>query len=153
MMKRNGQFDLLAMLEWTAVCAFVFALFAGSGGKVSWTVDFTTLPPNDVALRQWLDQNRHARIELTRSDLSVTLVHRTGWSSVFTNDIGFSSIPHPPWKQLGYGVQTGIRGSNSWQMFSGSMYLWLAGFAILIGLGIFRRRWVRNPVTRSGDRE
>ena len=141
-MARNKlSFDLFAMLEWTAVIAFLCALLAGSGGKATWTSDFKSLPPDDSTLLSWLEEQGRNDVIVTREGHSVTLQAQSGAVAGIFN--AFDSLPKPPWQELGYMSLQGVRGLTQWTMFNGSPYLWLTGFGVLIALGLIRRRYIK----------
>jgi hypothetical protein len=131
------RFDVFTIVEWTAAIAFICALLAGSGGKAAWTTDFKRLPPDDSALLSWLEEADRKDVTVSREDNSVTLEVETGVISGVFNSL--KGLPKPPWQELGYPLPQGTRGSTSWTLFSGSAYLWIIGFGLLILLGQVRR--------------
>ena len=137
-MPKKPRFDLFSLLECTAAIAFLAALLGGSGGVTSWSYQFTKLPPDDSALETWLDEHGHDNVKLSRDETSVKIVEK---SSLFTR-VSFDQSPTPPWQEMGYSPPTSTNISISWTMFSGSPYLWLIGFGILILLGVIRRRFI-----------
>lgn len=139
------KFNLLTLLEWVAGAAFVAALFANSGGYETAEHKFSNLPADDSALRAWLDDETAEGITIERTGNKVRLRKAVGvWKAIMVER---GSIPAPPWTELGYPVPTGNTWSMNWTLFGGSLYLWLAGFAILLILGQVRRR-----LTGKGDR-
>jgi hypothetical protein len=141
MAKKNPRFDLFAILEWTAAIAFLCALCAGAGGSSTWTWRFTSLPADDLKLRSWLDSQDRKDVIISRAGNTVTLSSQTG---IFAGIRKVFGIPNPPWQQLGYLSLQKMSGSAKWSIFRASPYLWLAGFGVLIALGLFRRRYIHR---------
>jgi hypothetical protein len=131
------QFDLLLLLEWMAAIAFLAALLAGSAFEAWWTTEFfATLPADDSALETWLDEQGHDSIRVWRDGSSITLQKRNRFVPIDS----LSELPKPPWQALGYPALKGMRGGAHWRLFSGSPYLWIVGFGLLIGLRFYRSR-------------
>ena len=65
------------------------------------------------------------------------------------NDAGIRGLPKPPWTELGYPSPTGARGRFNWTLFSGSTYLWLSGFGVLLILGQVRKAVIRARHRKS----
>ncbi len=144
------QFDLPLFLQWIAAIAFVVALLTGSGGSGAWTYDFAALPVDDTSLIQWLDSRGHRYVRVSRLGNSISLWMPTGvWRST---DDAIQRLPSPPWQQLGYPAPGVMRRSSTVAIISGSPYLWLMGFAILIGLGFWRSRLTARRMTNKENR-
>jgi hypothetical protein len=130
------------MLEWTAVVAFLVALLARSNGQATWSFDFAQLPADDSALVRWLERRGHRDVRVLRDGLTIKFEsQQSAW--VFTDPSFASQLPRPPWTELGYIVPHAMRGTSNWTFLSGSPYLWIVGFGILLLLGHFRRRRAR----------
>jgi hypothetical protein len=139
MFKKRARVAGVAGLEWTAAIAFFCALLAGANGSSSWTWTFANLPANDSLLRSWLESQNRSDVVVSRDGNSVTLLSATGVLAGIRNN-----VPQVPWPQLGYVSMQKMSGSTKWSLFSGSPYLWLAGFGVLMALGIFRRRYINR---------
>jgi hypothetical protein len=147
---RRRQFDLWALLEWTAAVAFIAALLAGSSGAASWTFDFAQLPADDLTLQRWLDEQGHRDVQVLRDGLSVKLrSEQSVW--LFANPTFVNQLPQPPWPELGYLAPHAMRGATSWTLFSGSTYLWIVGFGVLLLLGHIRRRSLSAAAVRQAE--
>ena len=146
------RFDLFSLLEWTAGIAFVCALLAASGGRGVFTYTFARMPPDDAALVAWLEDWNVKGVTVTRSgeELAVSW-SMSVWSSLRHDQF---SMPHPPWKQLGYSGPGSVRYSSQWSMFGGSTWLWLSGLGILIALHMVRKRFIegRRPRDLAAER-
>jgi hypothetical protein len=151
MFKQKPHYDLFAIVEWTAAIAFICSLLAGSGGKATWTSDFSSLPPDDSTLLSWLEERDRQDVDVSRENNSVTLEASTGVVAGILSS--FNALPKPPWQELGYPPPQGMRGSTSWKLFTGSTYLWITGFGILLLLGQIRRRYIkpRQLQRRGGE--
>lgn len=139
------RFDLFALLEWTAAIGFLFALTAGAGGTVSWTTDFASLPIDDSALQAWLSEQNRRDVRVIREENSIALERNR--TSMF-DQVDFNTMPKPPWTELGYPAPQGMHGSFEWHAFSGSPFVWISGFTVIILLHWIRRRYVEP----AGDR-
>ena len=146
------RFDVFTLVEWTAAIAFICALMAGSGGRAAWTTDFKSLPRDDSALLSWLEEMDRKDVTVTRQNNSITLEVKHGiLTGIFITGIfsDFDRLPKPSWQELGYPPPQGMSGSASWTWFSGSAYLWIVGFGILILLGRIRKRFITPQAVGS----
>ena len=140
MAKNRLRFDLFAVLEWTAGIAVICALLIGASGRAAWTTDFKSLPQDDSTLLSWLEEQNRKDVMVTRANNSITLEMKTGALTGLFNS--FDGLPNPSWQELGYSTPQGMGGSTSWTLFSGSSYVWIVGFGVLILLGQIRRRFI-----------
>lgn len=135
------RFRLLAILECTAVVAFVLTYVSGAGNAFR-TFEFDRLPENDAALLAWLEENGYDDVTVTREGVDwLRLDERIGLWGVWPDIRNtWDNFPQPPWQELGYPApQTGLRGAVRWSIFSRPS-LWLSGIAVLIVFRLIRRR-------------
>lgn len=141
---RNVRFDLYTLIEWTAGIAFLCALLVGSGGTTRHAFRFTTVPTNDSQLHRWLEEQGNAATEFHRIDNSIIFSSET---SLFDGvDFDSSTMPRPPWNELGYAGLQSLEASHQWAMFSAPTAVWIVGLTILVTLGLLRRRMTGSTV-------
>jgi hypothetical protein len=133
---KRPRFDLFTLIEATAAIALLCALLAGGGTAIHWTARFTALPGDDTALRDWLRNEGFQSVVVEREDEALT-VH--WWERSLKSRM---REPEVPWQKLGYSDPATLRWSYRVTLFSCAIYLWIGGFAFLVLLSQFRKRYL-----------